>query len=153
MMRLTTSLLKNPVNFKQGQGMVTHQLKRLLQKKHLHKYNWDPLPMYEPRKLVHANRYVDHHTYQEKVDPHWSENTVSVPDQKWLKVDVPAEYQDAYWFRDLQARRVQCPVEWVSHRMYKARHRRAYDFQDLGFKKKHIFLPEEAAENAKSVRN
>lgn len=153
MLRLTTSLLKNPVNFKQGQGMVTHQLKRLLQKKHVHKYVWDPLPMYEPRKLVHANRVVDHKTYQEKVDPHWDNNVVYVPDQTWQKLPVPAEFKDAYWFRDLQARRVQCPVEWVSHRMYKAKYRRTYDFQDLGFRKKHMFSAHEAVSNAKTVRS
>lgn len=153
MLRHSVALRKNPIIFKQGQGMFTHQLKRILNKKSLHKYNWDPLPMYDPRKLVHAGRFVDHDSYQEVYDPHWVNNAYDVPDQQYCKIPVPAEYKDAYWWRDLQARRVQCPVEWVSHRMYSKVGRRRFDFQDLGFKKKFEFSLEEVVQNAKDMRS
>lgn len=153
MLRSSSVLLKNPIVFKQGQGMFTHQLKRILNKKSLHKYNWDPLPMYDPRKLAHAGRYVDHDTYEEKYDPHWATNAHEVPDQQFYKVPVPAEYKDAYWWRDLQARRVQCPTEWVAHRMYNKGDRQRYDFQDLAFKKKFEFPLDEVVQNAKDMRS
>lgn len=133
--------------------MFTHQLKRLLQKKAIHKFVWDPLPMYNPRKLVHSNREVDHFTYLEKRDPHWENNIHYVPDQKFLKVPVPNEYKDAYWWRDLQARRVQCPIDWVSHRMYRGTSRRATDFQDLAFRPKHRFTVMETVQHAKASRS
>ncbi|KPA76736.1 putative mitochondrial hypothetical protein [Leptomonas pyrrhocoris] len=152
MLRLSVALRKNPVVFKQGQGMFSHQLKRILNKKSLHKYNWDPLPMYEPRKLVHANRYVDHDTYEEKYDPHWEHNAHLVPDQAFYNVPVPKEYKDAYWWRDLQARRIQCPTEWVHHRMH-TKDRQKYDFQDLAFRKKFEFSYEDVVANAKEMRN
>ncbi|CAD2217798.1 hypothetical protein AGDE_00709 [Angomonas deanei] len=144
---------KNPVIFKQGQGMFSHQLKRILNKNSLHRYNWDPLPMYDPRKLIHADRRVDHDTYEEVYDPHWMNSAHHVPDQRYHKIPVPADFKDAYWWRDLQARRVQCPVEWVSHRMYSSEDRRKYDFQDLAFKKKFEFSFEETVANAKDMRN
>lgn len=153
MLRSSTTLLKNPVNMKQGQGMFTHQLKRLLRKKHLHKYNWDALPMYDPRTLIHSNREVDHKTYVEKRDPHWDQNVHWVPDQTYEKIPVPAEFKDAYWWRDLQARRIQCPVDWVSNRMYSARRRQEFDFQDLAFRRKKVFTYDEAALNARRVRS
>lgn len=53
--------------------------------------------MYDPRKLVHANRYIDHDTYAEKYDPHWSQNAYLVPDQQYYYIPVPKEYKDAYW--------------------------------------------------------
>lgn len=152
MFRLTVHCLKNPVNFKAGQGMITHQFKRLLRKKPLHKYIWDPLPMYNPRALVHTNREVDHFTYEEKRNPHAEGSVYWVPDQRWEKVPVPQEFKDAYWWRDLQARRVQCPVEWVSHRMYSPLDRQRYDFQDLAFRRKPMVGYHEAAENAKRMR-
>ncbi|CCW63081.1 unnamed protein product [Phytomonas sp. EM1] len=153
MFRFDAVLRKNPVIFKQGQGMFTHQLKRILNKKSLHKYTWDPLPMYDPRKLVHANRYIDHDTYEEKYSPHWMNNAHLVPDQQFYHIPVPAEYKDAYWWRDLQARRVQCPVEWVSHRMYSKADRRKYDFQDLAFRKKFEYSFDEVVNNAKEMRS
>jgi hypothetical protein len=142
----------NTTGFKQGQGMFSHQLKRILNKKSLHKYNWDPLPMYDPRKLVHANRFVDHDTYEEKYDPHWENNTHLVPDQEFYNVPVPKEYKDAYWWRDLQARRIQCPVEWVHHRMH-TKDKLKYDFQDLAVRKKFEFSYEDVIANAKDMRN
>ncbi|EPY30340.1 hypothetical protein STCU_04115 [Strigomonas culicis] len=133
--------------------MFSHQLKRILSKKSLHRYNWDPLPMYEPRKLVHASRYVDHDTYEERYDPHWEKEAHLVPDQQYHSIPIPPEYKDAYWWRDLQARRVQCPVDWVSHRMYNKADRRGYDFQDLAFRKKFEFSYEDTIRNAKDMRS
>ncbi|EAN95039.1 hypothetical protein C3747_60g19 [Trypanosoma cruzi] len=153
MFHLSFTRRKNPVIFKQGQGMFSHQLKRLLQKKAIHRYNWDPLPMYDPRKLVHANRRVDPETWQEVYDPHWDERAHLVPDQVYYHIPVPPEYKDAYWWRDLQARRVQCPVEWVSHRMYNKGDRQRYDFQDLSFRKKFEYSYEEVVKNAKDMRS
>ncbi|CCW66170.1 unnamed protein product [Phytomonas sp. Hart1] len=153
MFRFNVALRKNPVIFKQGQGMFTHQLKHILNKKSLHKYNWDPLPMYDPRKLVHSNRYIDHDTYEEKYSPCWMENAYLVPDQQFYHIPVPSEYKDAYWWRDLQARRVQCPIEWVSHRMYSKKDRQLYDFQDLAVRKKFEYPYEEVVQNAKDMRN
>lgn len=108
--------------------------------------------MYEPRKLVHANRYVDHDTYEEKYDPHSEQNSHLVPDQRFYNIPIPQEYKDAYWWRDLQARRIQCPVEWVHHRMHTS-DRRKYDFQDLAFRKKFEFSYEETIQNAKDMRS
>lgn len=139
--------------FKQGQGMFSHQLKRMLRKNALHRYVWDPLPMYEPRKLMHANLLVDHETYKEQYDPHRDADTYLVPDQQFYHIPVPTAYKDAYWWRDLQARRVQCPVAWVGHRMYNKKDRQGYDFQDLGFRKKHEFSFEEVVQNAKDMRS
>lgn len=153
MLQTSAVCRKNPIVFKQGQGMFSHQLKRILNKKSLHRYNWDPLPMYDPRVLAHAGRYIDHHTYDAKYDPHWHQNTYMVPDQRYYSIPVPKEYSDAYWWRDLQARRVQCPVEWVHHRMHNKADRRAYDFQDLAFRKKFQFSYEETISNAKESRS
>lgn len=152
MLRTTAVSRKNPVVFKQGQGMFSHQLKRILNKKSLHKYTWDALPMYDPRKLAHANRYVDHDTYAEKYDPHWEQNAHLVPDQQYYNIPVPKEYKDAYWWRDLQARRVQCPTDWVHHRMH-TKDRLVYDFQDLAFRKKFQYSYEDVVANAKDMRN
>lgn len=153
MFRQCTICLKNPVIFKQGQGMFSHQLKRILNKKSLHRYNWDPLPMYNPRVLAHSNRIVDHDTYEEKYDPHWNNNVHLVPDQEFYHIPVPSEYKDAYWWRDLQARRVQCPVAWVHHRMHNNTDRHTYDFQDLAFRKKFQYSFEETISNAKDMRS
>lgn len=133
--------------------MFTHQLKRILNKKSLHRYNWDPLPMYDPRMLAHTNRQVDHDTYEERYDPHWENNAHWVPDQKYYAIPVPREFKDAYWWREIQARRVQCPVDWVQHRMYNKEDRQTYDFQDLGFRKKFQFSYEEVINNAKETRS
>ncbi|KAG5469339.1 hypothetical protein LSCM1_02554 [Leishmania martiniquensis] len=152
MLRFTHAIRKNPVVFKQGQGMFSHQLKRILNKKSLHKYNWDSLPMYDPRKLVHANRYVDHDTYEERYDPHWEHNAHLVPDQQFYYIPVPKEYKDAYWWRDLQARRVQCPTEWVHFRMH-TKDKLKYDFQDLAFRKKFEYSYEDVVANAKDMRS
>lgn len=149
----TVLLRKNPVIFKQGQGMFSHQLKRILNKKSLHKYNWDPLSMYNPRVLSHANRRVDHDTYEEVYDPHQSRDSFIVPDQQYHTIPVPQEYKDAYWWRDLQARRIQCPVEWVSHRMYNKKDRQTYDFQDLAFRKKFEYSYEEVVQNSRDARS
>eukprot|EP00796_Vickermania_ingenoplastis_P004521 gene4521-3308_t len=153
MLHRSPFLRKNPVLFKQGQGMFTHQLKRILNKKSLHRYNWDPLPMYDPRVLVHSNRRVDHDTYEEVHDPHWHQEVHLVPDQVFYAIPVPKDYKDAYWWRDLQARRVQCPVEWVSHRMYNKKDRESYDFQDLSFRKKFEYSYENTIQNAKDMRS
>ena len=144
---------KNPVNFKQGQGMFTHQLKHMLRKQHVHKYNWDPLPMYDPRKLVHANREVHHYSYEERRDPHWDHRAVFVPDQRYGKIPVPLEFKDAYWWRDLQARRLQCPLDWVWFRFGSARVKRQWDFGDLAVRKKHSLSMDEVIANARFARN
>ena len=152
-MRSSLILLKNPVLFKQGQGMFTHQLKHLLQKKAIHRYNWDPLLQYPARNLWHVNRYVDHHTYEEKHDPHWDARKVEIPDQQFSRIPIPPEFKDAYWFRELQARRVQCPVEWVAYRMHSARQRRRYDFQDLSMARKVQFDEHQVVEMARQERS
>jgi hypothetical protein len=152
-MRHSTVLLKNPVIFKQGQGMFTHQLKHLLQKKAVHRYNWDPVSLYPARNLWHADRLVDHHTYEERHDPHWDNKVYEVPDQEYSRIPVPSEYKDAYWFRDLQARRIQCPVEWVSHRMYSGKNRNRFDFQDLAMKAKFRIPQLQVIEKSKQKRS
>lgn len=152
MLRQTAVFLKNPVNYKQGQGMFSHQLKRLLRKNHVHRFTWDKLPMYNPRVLVHANRLVDPETHQIVRDAHWEEQAHWVPDQTYAKIPVPKEFKDAYWWRDLQARRVQAPLEWMRHRFYSPSDKRKYDFQDLSLKKKHRYTLEEVVANARSMR-
>ena len=152
-MKQTVILRKNPVLFKQGQGMFTHQLKHLLQKKAVHRYIWDPIEQYPARKLWHTNRIIDHHTYEEKRDPQWNVRKVEVPDQQYSRIPIPPEFKDAYWFRDLQARRIQCPVEWVSYRMYSQKGKNLYDFQDLSMQKKFRFGPEQVVNMARQERN
>lgn len=109
--------------------------------------------MYDPRVLVHTNRKVDHDTYEEKYDPHWKQNAHLVPDQKYYAIPVPKEFKDAYWWRDLQARRIQCPIEWVHHRIHKKSGRQTYDFQDLRVQKKFQYSYEETIQNAKDMRS
>jgi hypothetical protein len=146
-------VLKNPVLYKQGQGMFTHQLKHLLQKKAVHRYNWDPVAEYPARNLWHANRMVDHHSYQEVHDPQWDRQAYNVPDQNYLKIPVPSEFKDAYWYRELQAKRIQCPVDWVSHRMYSPKNRARFDFQDLSMKEKFRLPMESVVEKSKQQRH
>ena len=144
-MQRTPPLLKNPKVYKLGHNSNTsHQLKRLLQKKHIHRYSWDKLTMYDPRRLVHTNKRLDHFTYANLPDPHRSATTYWVPDQEFLKVPVPVEFSDAYWWRELQARRIQCPIEWVEHRHLDAQKASRVDFQDLSMKKKFFVRDEQA---------
>lgn len=156
-MRQTPIARKNPINYKMGQGMFSEQLKHLLRKDQLHKMVWDPLPMYNPRKLAHTEKEIDHYTYQEKHNPH---NTMAadngkvyeVPDQQYRKVAVPSKYKDAYWWRERQAKRVQVPVEMVQDRMYNPEKRWQTDFQDLSFKQKFTFTEEEVIAHMKKSR-
>lgn len=153
MYRQSTVFRKSPVVFKQGQGTFKGQLERILNKQHVHMSRWDELSMYDPRKLAHANRFVDHFTYETQYsDPLWSSTVHEVPDQRYGRIAVPAEYKDAYWWRDLQARRVQCPVEWVSYRMYNKGLRLRTDFTDLSFKRKWQFTVDHVLANLEKER-
>eukprot|EP00758_Cryptobia_borreli_P006689 Tbor_TRINITY_DN5189_c2_g6::TRINITY_DN5189_c2_g6_i4::g.25916::m.25916 len=183
MLHYTKPLNKNPVVYKYGNDRFSDQLKKLLTKNHLHRRKWTPLHMYNPRRLIHTNKEIDHYNYTYKYNPHTSPNPLRVPkllpllprpgqainplnyannrlfteeetlngeeellinknknihlvpDQVFNNIPVPYEYKDAYWWRGIEARRVQCPVEWVSHRMYVARERKLTDFTDLAFSK------------------
>jgi hypothetical protein len=152
MLRQTAVARKAHVILKQGQGLFSHQLKRILQKNHVHYYRWDPLHMYPARRLAHADVTLDAHTGARKWCPHRAESTVLVPDQKMKAIPVPRDYTDAYWWRDRQSRRVQCPVRWVEHRMYSGKQRKKHDFQDLAFARKFQFGVDDCIEHARRQR-
>ena len=62
---------------------------------------------------------------------------------------MPSEFKDAYWIREREARRVQCPKEWVEHR-YKEPWR--YDLTDDSLKEKFVYSDEEVVAHAKHER-
>lgn len=148
MLRTSSRLLKNPVIPNYGKGLFSHQLKRILNKKPLHYHKWTPIALYQPRPLWHADRRVDHVTGQEVSDPHWDRNAYWVPDQEFGRIPVPGDFKDAYWTREAQARRVQCPIEWMGHKMYSRQQRIRTDFQDLSFQPKKFFSHKEVLDHA-----
>lgn len=148
-MRQTSVCLKNPYVYKFNNSRFTSQLKWLLNKRAVHKHVWDPIPLYNPRELVHTNQQLDHYTYEPKYDPHREMNTYYVPDQQYNKLPVPSEFRDAYWWRDLQARRLQAPTKWLSHNLYKAERRLFTDFQNLSFEKKFKYRKEDVIRHIK----
>ncbi len=152
MLRVTPFALKNPVIPGFGKGKFTNQFKRILQKEHLHFYKWTPLTTYDPRPLWHTDREVDHITGQEKASKTWDEDVHWVPDQTYQKVPVPSAYKDAYWVRDAEARRVQCPVDWVFTKYASKNGKHRYDLQDLSFKEKKFFSHHEVVDYARTQR-
>lgn len=153
MLRLTVSLRKNPAIPRYGKGSFTDQLKRILQKETVHKMVWKPISMYEPRRLWHADRKVDPVTGQEDLqDAEWENDTYRVPDQQFGMVPVPARYQDAYWTREAESKRVQVPISSVTHRFTNPRLRVRTDFQDLSFKPKKFYSYDDVIAHAKTSR-
>lgn len=149
MLRQTCLQLKNPYVFKHDNSSFTTQLKHLLSKKIVHKRRWESLGLFKAKPLAHADVYVDHFTYDVKHDPHRRNNTFWVPDQRYGKIPVPSDYKDAYWWRDLESRRLQAPSEWKKHDIYSP-HRRAFtDFSNLAFEKKFKYSKSQVLLNMK----
>ena len=147
---------KNPVVLKFGEGVVHDQLKHILNKKPLHYMEWDPLPQFPPRKLRHVDRRLNPHTGAALPDPARDdlryERNYFVPDQHFNRVPVPRRYSDAYWWRELQARRVQCPISWVERKFQDPRLRERYSFEDLSFEKKFFFTVDDVVAHARQER-
>lgn len=168
MLRSTPLVHKSQVILKFGEGLVTTQLKHILEKKPLHKFEWDALPEYPARKLRHADRQLDPRTGAAFPNPARdnnipmknTNNTESstattqylVPDQTYHRIPVPQRYRDAYWWRERQARRVQCPTEWVSYRFWSPKLRERYSFMDLSFEEKFFFSVDDVVAHAKQER-
>jgi hypothetical protein len=151
MLRCTAPRLKRMHVFKYDDGEFSHQLKRILNRKQVHYYKWDdtPLQVYPADRLAHANVKLNHKTGEELPDPYRKADTYSVPDQKFAKFDVPSMYRDAYWMREREARRVQCPKEWVEHR-YKQPWK--YDITDDSLAEKFTYSEEEVIAHARRER-
>jgi hypothetical protein len=135
--------------------MFSEQLMHLFSRKPLHYYKWDSLHEYDPRRLVHANRFVDHKSYTERYDPHWQEDAYWVPDQEFLKIPVPSQYKDAYWWRERQARRLQVPFEFERPRKILDPENQLFDktdFSDLAFADKYRIPEREVLANLKKRR-
>ena len=158
MLHTTCVRLKNPLLLKYGEGLLSKQLDYLLKKKPLHHFEWDPLPQYPPRRLRHADRALNPFTGAALADPARDDTRGAhnqayvVPDQHYSRVPVPQRYRDAYWWRERQARRVQCPTQWVAHKFYDARLRDRYSFQDLSFEKKFYFTTDDVVAHALQER-
>eukprot|EP00744_Colponema_vietnamica_P025830 GILI01038119.1.p1 GENE.GILI01038119.1~~GILI01038119.1.p1 ORF type:complete len:154 (+),score=5.29 GILI01038119.1:44-505(+) len=149
MLRHTAVCHKNPYVYKFNNSRFSTQLKWLLSKKAVHKHTWDPIPLYNPRDLAHTNQKLDHYTYEPQYDAHREANSFLVPDQTYNKVPVPSEFKDAYWWRDLQSRRVQCPTRWVDHNIYRADRRLYTDFQNLAFQQKFKYRKDDVLRHIK----
>jgi hypothetical protein len=186
MLRSSLVHRKKPVILKFGEGLLTQQLKHLLEKKPLHHHEWDELPQYPPRKLRHADRALDPRTGAALVDPARDQSTLRrdgttpstlaaaarsnddddadgsgfvastrnyiVPDQHYGRVPVPQRYRDAYWWRERQARRVQCPMSWVADKYRDAATRQRYSFMDFSFEEKFRFSVDDVIAHAKEER-
>lgn len=152
MLRRASPLLsKKPVYVKYDDSEFTHQFKRILNRKHVHYYKWDeePLLVFPADRLAHADVRLDQRTGKEVFDASRHVNAYKVPDQKFHYFRVPEEYKDAYWIREREARRVQCPVEWVEDR-YKQPWK--YDITDDSLKEKFTFTEEQVIAHAKRER-
>jgi hypothetical protein len=149
--RTAIAARKNPVFIKYDNSDFTHQMKRLLQRKYVHYYKWDdePLQMYPADRLAHANVKLDHRTGQAVYDPYRKADEYLVPDQKYSAYPIPAEYKDAYWIREREARRVQCPKEWVEDRYQQGW---KYDLTDDSLAEKFTFSEEEVIAHARLER-
>jgi hypothetical protein len=172
MLRSTPTVYKSQVILKFGEGLVTTQLKHILEKKPIHHFDWDALPEYPARKLRHVDRQLDPRTGAALPNPardnnipmnyknNNSENNNSsssstqylVPDQRYHRVPVPHRYRDAYWWRERQARRIQCPTDWVSYKFTDPKLRERYSFMDLSFEEKFFFSVDDVVAHAKQER-
>ena len=156
MLRTTPLTLKNPVVIQFGEGIVTTQLKHILEKKPLHYMEWDELPEYPARKLRSTDRQLDPRTgkaYPNPARDNMAHGTqYLVPDQTYNRIPVPHRYRDAYWWRERQARRIQCPVSWVAYRFWNPTLRERYNFQDLSFEEKFWFYVDDVVAHAKQER-
>jgi hypothetical protein len=156
MLRTTSLQLKNPVILKYGEGLITTQLKHILEKKPLHHFEWDDIPEYPARQLRHTDRRLDPRTGKTLPDP--ARDNISfgqnylVPDQYYHRIPVPQRYRDAYWWRERQARRIQCPISWVSYKFWSPELRDRYSFMDLSFQEKFYFTPDDVIAHAKQER-
>src|SRR3989338_9205476 len=171
MLRSTPLIHKYQVILKFGEGLVTTQLKHILEKKPLHKFEWDALPEYPARNLRHADRQLDPRTGAAFPNPARDNNIPMknntnndaasssstttqylVPDQTYHRVPVPHRYRDAYLWREGQARRVQCPTEWVSYRFLEPRLRERFSFMDFSFEEKFFFSVDDVVAHAKQEK-
>eukprot|EP00759_Apiculatamorpha_spiralis_P058044 PhF_6_TR8966/c0_g1_i1/m.14105 len=136
----STSLLlgKKPVIRVKSSGLISEQLKKLLNKEQYRKLKWDPLTEYEPRRLLYSNVSVDSRGAV-KNDPHDVNKTYLVPDQQYSAIPVPDIYKDAYWSRETMARRVQADPYDAMHVAWDKTTQQETDFQELSMRKKFQF--------------
>lgn len=115
---------------------------------HYSKWDEEPLNVYPADRLAHANVKLDQRT-KEIPDFAKRAEAYKVPDQRFTSFAVPEEFKDAYWIREREARRVQCPVEWVEHR-YKEPWK--YDLTDDSLAEKFTYTDEEVIAHARLER-
>eukprot|EP00760_Papus_ankaliazontas_P034274 PhM_4_TR7088/c0_g1_i1/m.55959 len=149
--RTHARLGKKPVNRHLAKGMISDQIKVLMNKPHVKpSRRWEDLEngLYDPRRLQNADVKLDAKGAIRR-DPHRQNSTYYVPDQKYVKIPVPEDYKDAYWHREWEARRVQTSVEDKIHLTWKLSTRSRTDFQDLSFRPKFQFSVGEVLELAR----
>ncbi|KNH03936.1 hypothetical protein XU18_4744 [Perkinsela sp. CCAP 1560/4] len=156
MVQLTTILLgKKPVIRSKSKGKVSKQLKSLLNKPTFHPLarKWEELSEYPPRRLTYCGVHTGPNG-EVKYDPHRESQTYFVPDQDYYKIPVPAVMKDAYWNRELLARKTQINP-WdldMQKRAWDKDLRDETDFQYLAFRKKFQFSVRELLDQATKER-
>lgn len=132
------------------QTAFTDQLKRILQVMPAHKYVWNPEPVqvFPPDALMHTNKKLNHRTGKPLPDPYREATQYLVPDQEYSKLPIPEEFADAYWSREQEARRAQCPDKWMSDRKLEPW---KYDVTDDSLRPKKVLSSEEVLANVRRV--
>lgn len=93
-------------------------------------------------------------TAYSRADAGAGQGTFWVPDQEWLRVPVPAEYKDAYWGREREARRHQGKDldQDVIDKVFTRDQRYTVDFNDFGLRPRRVVSAEDAVRNLRRSR-